>query len=79
MGLGFARDPLSGALTQNQFAAGAPRYGAGLSSSATSGALSSDGYNERDLKMKARRRALQNRLRQSSGLGTIDPSNTGGY
>ena len=60
----------------NTFATGNKRYGAGQMTAATSGALSSDGYADRERKKREKRRALQNRLMQQSGQYT-DP--TGGY
>jgi hypothetical protein len=65
--MAFTRDPLSGALQSNTFATGAKRYGVGLTAAATSGALSTDGYSERERKNRERRRALQQRLMQQSG------------
>lgn len=56
-----------GVPTFNSFATGNKRYGVGYGAAATSGALSSDGYSERERKNKERRRALNNRLKQQSG------------
>ena len=65
--MAFTRDPLSGALQSNTFATGAKRYGPGQMTAATSGRLSTDGYDERERKKQERRRALQQRLRMQSG------------
>ena len=60
--MAIERNPSIGTPEFTSAAAGAKRYGAGRMATATTGALSSDGYNERERKRQARKRAIQNRL-----------------
>lgn len=66
MAFGVTRDPLSGAIRSNMAASGAKRYGANASSTATSGALPDEGYMDREAKKRARRQAIQRRMRMES-------------
>lgn len=75
--MAFTRNPSLGFMQMNTFATGAPRYNANQGTIATAGQLSSDGYEERRRKMMERRRALENRIRQMRGGGTVDPSQGG--
>lgn len=52
--------------------AGSKLYGVGRGNAATSGALSSDGYNERARKQAARKRAIQNRLAMTNSAANVD-------
>lgn len=66
MALGVRRDPFSGAIQQNFAASGAKRYGANGSATATTGSLPDEGYMDREARRRARRAAVQRRLRQES-------------
>lgn len=77
--MAFTRNPNLGQIQQNTFATGAKRYGAGYGTAATSGQLSSDGYDERRRKQLERRRALERQIRmRQQGAGMVDPSQQGG-
>lgn len=63
-----------GGLEGGAFLTGTKRYGAGLTSAATSGSLSTDGYDERERRKRERRRAIQQRMLMMSDPGTIAPN-----
>lgn len=67
MAFGVTRDPISGAVRANAAASGAKRYGAGQSARATSGPVDPLGYQEREMRKQARRRADQRRMAQMAG------------
>lgn len=77
--MAFTRNPHLGQIQQNTFASGTKRYGAGYGTAATSGQLSSDGYDERRRKLLEKRRALERQIRmRQQGGGMVDPSQQGG-
>lgn len=67
MAFGVTRDPMSGAIRSNQAASGIRQYGLGGSRRATSGAVDKAGYEEREMRKAARRRADQRRMAQMAG------------
>lgn len=67
MAFGVTRDPMSGAIRANQAASGIRQYGVGGSRTATTGAVDKAGYEERELRKKARRRADARRMAQMAG------------
>lgn len=64
--MGVTRDPMSGSVRANFAASGAKRYGANGSFTATQGELGSEGYQDREARRRARRAAIQRRMRQES-------------
>jgi hypothetical protein len=66
MAFGVTRDPISGAIRQNYAAAGAKRYGANGSFTATEGAVDPAGYDDREMRKRARRRTIQRRMQMDS-------------
>ncbi len=79
--MALERNPHLGTPEFTTAAAGSKLYGVGRTGAATAGALSSDGYNERERKRQARKRAIQNRLSvasQPGSMGSTQPQ-AGGY
>jgi hypothetical protein len=70
--MAFDRSAALGTPEFNSAATGSKLYGVGRGNAATSGALSSDGYNERARKQLARKRAIQNRLAMTSSTPNVD-------
>ena len=56
------------------YAAGAKRYGAGQTMQPTMGPVDPTGYIERDLKVKARKKAMMNAMRTAQGGAMANPS-----
>lgn len=78
--MAFTRNPYLGQMQQNTYATGAKRYGDGYGTAATSGQLSSDGYEERRRKMLEKRRVLERQIRmRQQGAGMVDPNQRGGF
>lgn len=67
MAFGVTRDPVSGAIKSNAAATGKKRYGAGLSTAATTGPLDPQGYEEREARKRARKRVESRRFSQMAG------------
>ena len=67
MAFGVTRDPMSGAIRANQAASGIRQYGFGGGNSATRGAVDKTGYEERDARKAARRRADNRRMAMMAG------------
>lgn len=67
MAFGVTRDPLSGAIRSNTAATGRKQYGAGLTQAATRGPLDPGGYEEREMRKRARRRIEQRKFAQAAG------------
>jgi len=68
MAFGVTRDPLSGAVQANAAASGRKLYGLNRSTSANRGqTLDPAGYQERELRRKARKREESRRFAQMAG------------
>jgi hypothetical protein len=67
MAFGVTRDPMSGAVRANQAASGIRQYGLGGSLSATRGPVDNAGYEEREMRKAARRRADSRRMAMMAG------------
>ena len=83
MAFGVTRDPMSGAIRANQAASGIRQYGLGGSTSATRGPVDPAGYEEREMRKRARRRADSRRMAQMAGgsapLGAAQFGAAAGY
>ena len=73
MAFGVTRDPLTGQPRANNAASGANLYGANGSHTATTGAVEKTGYQERELNRKARRAAINRRMKMRSQPGLTTP------
>lgn len=58
MPLGIERDPTSGAIRFNPFAAGKKQYGLTRSPQATQGPVDKEGYRDREMRKQIRQRAI---------------------
>ena len=76
--MGMERNRFLGTPEFNSGATGNRRYGLNGGTAATSGAVSKDGYIEREQRAAARRRAIQSRLQMQGQPGTMAPEQ-GGY
>jgi hypothetical protein len=66
-----------GAMQFNTFAAGPRRYGAGRSTTATSGPVEKTGYVEREVRRRARQKAIQGMITQKPTPAIPDAIRTG--
>jgi hypothetical protein len=73
MAFGLRRDRLSGGIQSNYAAAGDPRYGGSASYTATTGAVDGTGYQEREMRRRARRRAIDRQMRMGSQQSISTP------
>lgn len=77
MALGLRRDRLSGGIQANYAASGSPLYGDNASHTATTGAVDKAGYEDREMRRRARRAAIQRRTERAS-QGSISTPLGGG-
>jgi hypothetical protein len=70
MAFGVTRDPLSGAVRANAAATGSKLYGAGRSTAATTGPVEKAGYEEREMRKRARKRIESRKFAVAAGGST---------